>query len=75
MVRDNALTLSDLKTPTLRVVCALCGRRGLYPVGALRDQHGDAKLTEPLYTIADCPNSRSTDAHTQCRAMFEELGL
>ena len=30
MPRDGALTLSDVRQPTLSIVCEPCGRRGAY---------------------------------------------
>ncbi len=55
MPRDGALVLSDLRSPTLIVADAPCGRRGAYSVARLVEQHGDAKLTDLLQTLADCP--------------------
>jgi hypothetical protein len=53
MPRDGALTLSDVRGPTLRIVCEPCGRRGRYSVTKLIEEHGDAKLTDLLQTLAD----------------------
>ena len=39
---------------TLSIVCESCGRRGRYAVARLIDEHGDAKLTDLLLTLADC---------------------
>ena len=39
MPRDGALVLSDLRSPTLSIVCEPCGRRGSYNVARLMDQH------------------------------------
>jgi len=44
MPRDGSLTLSDLRQPTIGVVCQPCGRRGRYNVVTLMERHGDAKL-------------------------------
>src|SRR5580693_6150254 len=52
MPRDGALTLSDVRQPTLSIVCEPCGRRGAYKVARLMEQHGDAKLTDLLQTLA-----------------------
>jgi hypothetical protein len=57
--------LSDVRGPTLAIVCELCGRRGRYNVDRLMTELGDAKLTDLLVTLADCPKARSdsiTDA-------------
>jgi hypothetical protein len=59
MPRDGALVLSDLREPTLSIVCELCGRQGRYDVARLTEQHGDAKLTDLLLTLAACPKARS----------------
>ena len=39
MPRDGALTLADVRSPTVSVVCE-CGRCDRYAVPALIDQHG-----------------------------------
>ena len=46
MPRDGARTLSDLREPTLTVICVPCGRRGRYAVTHLIERHGDAKLPD-----------------------------
>jgi hypothetical protein len=43
MPRDGAVVLSDLRNPTLSIVCEPCGRRGTYNVARLMEEHGDAK--------------------------------
>jgi hypothetical protein len=48
MTRDGARTLSDLREPTLTVICVACGRRGRYAVTHLIERHGDAKLPDLL---------------------------
>ena len=35
MPRDGAVVLSDLRSPTLSIVCEPCGRRGRYAVARL----------------------------------------
>jgi hypothetical protein len=59
MPRDGALTLSDIRGATLTIVCEPCGWRGQYNVERLMAEHGDAKLTELLVTLANCPKARS----------------
>jgi hypothetical protein len=54
MPSDGALTLSDVRGPTLEIVCEPCGRRGRYSVAKLKEEHGDAKLTDLLQTLAGC---------------------
>jgi hypothetical protein len=51
MPRDGSITLSDVRAPTLSIVCEPCGVTGRYSVVKLIEQHGDAKLT-------DLPNAR-----------------
>ena len=51
MPRDGALTLSDVLSPTLSIVCEPCNRRGRYNVARLVEEHGDAKLTELIVTL------------------------
>jgi hypothetical protein len=59
MPRDGAVVLSDLRSPTVSIVCEPCGHRGTYNVGRLMEQHGDAKLPDLLQTLANCPKARS----------------
>ena len=71
MPRDGALTLSDVRQPTLSIVCEPCGRRGAYKMARLMEQHGYAKLTDLLQTLANCPKARSASIHDRCKAVFE----
>jgi hypothetical protein len=73
MPRDGALTLSDIRSPTLSIVCAPCARRGRYAVARLLKEHGDAKLTELLVTLADCPKGRSASVYDRCKAVYDGL--
>jgi hypothetical protein len=73
MARDGALTLSDLRSPTLSIVCEPCARRGRYAVARLLEEHGDAKLTELLVTLANCPKARSASVYDRCKAVYEGL--
>jgi hypothetical protein len=34
------------------------------------EQHGDAKLTDLLSTLADCPKARSASIHDRCTAVY-----
>jgi hypothetical protein len=70
MPRDGALTLSDVRDPALSIVCEPCGRRGTYNVARLMEQHGDAKLTDLLQTLANCPKAHSARIHDRCKAVF-----
>jgi hypothetical protein len=67
---SGALILSDVRNPTLSIVCEPCGRRGTYGVARLMEQHGDAKLTDLLLTLANCPKARSASIHDRCKAVF-----
>ena len=70
MPRDGSLTLSDVRSPALEVVCDPCGRRGRYSVAKLMAEHGDAKLTDLLLTLAACPKARSASIHDRCKAVY-----
>jgi hypothetical protein len=73
MPRDGSMTLSDVRGPTLGIICAACGRRGRYTVERLMAEHGDAKLTDLLVTLADCPKARSASVYDRCKAVYEGL--
>jgi hypothetical protein len=73
MPRDGAFTLSDLRQPTLSIVCEPCSRRGRYNVAKLMAEHGDAKLTDLLQTLADCPKANSVSVHDRCKAVYGQL--
>ena len=73
MPRDGALTLSDVRGPTLAIVCQACARHRRYGVARLIEEHGDAKMTELLVTLADCPKARSARIYERCRAVYEGL--
>jgi hypothetical protein len=70
MPRDGSITVSDVHEPTLSIVCKPCGRRGRYSVARLMEQHGDAKLTDLLHILADCPKASSASVHDRCKAVF-----
>jgi hypothetical protein len=55
MPRDGSMILTRVRSPTLVLACAACGRRGRYRVAKLLMKHGDAVLTDLLRTLADCP--------------------
>jgi hypothetical protein len=73
MPRDGALTLSDVRGPTLAIVCEPCGRRGRLSVARLMEEHGDAKFTDLLLTLANCQKARSASIHDRCKALYEGL--
>jgi hypothetical protein len=70
MPRDGSLTLSDVRGPSLTIVCEPCGRRGRYNVAKLMAEHGDAKLTDLLVTLVDCQRARSASVHDRCQAVY-----
>jgi hypothetical protein len=41
----GALTLPDVRSPTIEILCEPCGRRGRYNVERLMSAHGHPKLT------------------------------
>jgi hypothetical protein len=73
MARDGSLTLSDVRSPTLSIVCAPCARRGRYAVARLIEEHGDAKLTDLLGILANCHKAQSASPHDRCKAVYEGL--
>ena len=68
-MRDHAHTLSDFRTPTLSIECEP-GPLGRYNIAKLMEQHGDAKLPDLLYELADCPKARSISIHDRCKAVY-----
>ena len=73
MPRDGALVLSDLRQPTLSIVCEPCGRRGRYSVAKLMEQHCNVKLTDLLLTLANCPKAHSASIYDRCKAVYDQL--
>ena len=74
MPRDGALILSDVRGPTLAIVCQPCARRRRYALARLIQEHGgDAKLTELLVTLANCPKATSARMYDRCEAMYDGL--
>ena len=71
MPRDGSMILSDVRGPTLSIVCEPCDRRGRYNVDKLMAEHGDAKLTDLLVTLANCEKARSFSIYDRCKARFE----
>jgi hypothetical protein len=52
MPRDGSIILTDVREPTLTILCEPCGRRGVFSVARLMESHGDAKLTDLLRMLA-----------------------
>ena len=74
MPRDGALTLADVRGPFLSIVCGPCGRHGRYRLVWLVEQYGgDAKLTDLLQTLANCPKARSANVNDRCKAVYSGL--
>jgi hypothetical protein len=80
MPSDGAVTLADVRAPTLSIVCARCGRYGRYAVKRLIALHGavrparigrDAKLPDLLATLANCDKARSVSIHDRCQARYD----
>jgi hypothetical protein len=34
------------------------------------EEHGDVKLPELLFVLADCPKARSVSVHDRCKAVY-----
>ena len=73
MPRDGAITLTDLQAPFLHMVCEPYARRGRYAVARLIVERGDAKLTDLLPALANCPRTTNPTAsiYDRCKAGFE----
>jgi hypothetical protein len=69
----DAFTLSDVREPTLTVVCEPCGRRGRYNVEKLMAKHGDAKILYLLADLTNCSKVQSTNIYDRCKARYEGL--
>jgi hypothetical protein len=68
--RDGSIVLSDVRERTLTIVCEPCDRRGCYSVARLMAEHGDARLTDLLLTLADCQKARSASIHDRCKVVY-----
>jgi hypothetical protein len=73
LVPKDAFTLSDVRAPTLTVVCEPCGRRGRYNVERLVAKHGNAKILYLLAELTNCPKVQSTNIYDRCKAVYEGL--
>jgi hypothetical protein len=69
----DVLLVSDLRAPTLTIVCEPCGRRGRHRVQRLIAKYGDVRLPELKTTIADCPKARAFSIHDRCKVKYEGL--
>lgn len=75
MPRNRSLTLDDVCSPTLSVVCEACGRREQFVVPKLIDEHGDEKLIDLLLALADCPKTQGKSISEGCKAVYEGLAI
>jgi hypothetical protein len=73
MARKDYLLLSDVRAPTLTIVCEPCGRRGRYRVERQIAEYGDLRLPELKTTIAACPERQAFSIYDRCKAKFEGL--
>jgi hypothetical protein len=69
----DAFTLSDVREPTVTIVCQSCGRRGRSNVERLMAKHGDAKILFLLSELTNCPKTQSANIHDRCKARYEGL--
>jgi hypothetical protein len=67
------LTLSDVREPTLTLICQPCGRRGRYDVERLMAKHGDAKILYLLAELTNCHKTESANIYDRCKARYERL--
>ena len=71
MPRD-ALTLADVHSPSLTLVCEPRGRRGRYNVQRLISAHGaDMRLLDLKMILANCEKARSFSVYDRCKVKFE----
>jgi hypothetical protein len=73
MPRDGSLVLSDVRAPTLTIVCEPCGRRGQHNVERLIAKDGDAKILYLLSELTNCPKVQSANIYDRCKARYEGL--
>jgi hypothetical protein len=72
MAKD-AFSLSNVREPTLTIVCEPSGRRGRDNVPRLIETHGDARLTDLRAMLANCPKAQSASIHDRCKVRYEGL--
>jgi hypothetical protein len=71
MARSGAIILSDIREPTIVIVCEQCGRQGTYGVGRLIARYGNAGLPDMLNLLsADCPKRMANSSTDRCKAGF-----
>jgi hypothetical protein len=70
MPRD-AITLADVRSPMLAIVCEQCQRRGSYNLQRLIKKYGaDVKLPDLRAMLADCPKARAFSVYDRCKLRF-----
>ena len=62
MPREGALTLSDVRRPSLTIVCEPCAKFGYYN-------------TALLQALADCPKTRMAAVRDGCKAVYTGLDI
>lgn len=68
----DAITLAVARSPTIKIVCEPCGRRGRCNLEALIAAYGaNAKLTDLPATLASCEKPRSAGIYDRCKAKYE----
>jgi hypothetical protein len=72
MPRDGSLILSNVRGPMLAIGCEARGGRGRYRVERLMAGHGDAKLTDLLVTLADCPKCARPASTTGAKEVYRD---
>jgi hypothetical protein len=65
------VTLADVREPADVILYEPCRRRGRYAVARLLQKHCDARLTDPLQTLADCPKAQSASIYDRCKVIYE----
>ena len=72
-MQKEAFTLSDVREPTLTIVCEPCGRRGRYSVVRLRAKHVGREDFFLLSELAKCPKTQPVNIYDRCKARYEGL--
>jgi hypothetical protein len=72
-MRRDAILLSDMRLPTICIVCALCQRRERLEVESLKLQHGgEVKVPDLLAAlVADCPRRQAFSIYDRCPAVYD----
>jgi hypothetical protein len=66
--------LSEVRSPTLTLICEPCKRMDIYSAARLWARHGDASLPDlRAFLSADCPKRASLPIYDRCQAQFEAI--